>query len=166
MKRKALCCGVSLLVITLGSGCRLAELMRENTEGIKVTNEAIAKNSAAMAGTTQAIQDLRSPLQQVGSLNEPMRNLAALGPTFNRVAELDGPMTEVADLRDPMVRVAELKASLDQVAKLDKPMSALSRVTGAQLAAAAILAIVAFFALLFLTVWAAVRLALRHRPRN
>ena len=121
MKRKVLCCGVSLLVIALGSGCQMAELLRENTEGIKTTSQAIATNTTAMAATTQTMQSLESTLQQESSLKKPMQDLAALGPTFNRVADLDRPMKEVAGLRDPMVQLSALKVSLDQVAKLDKP---------------------------------------------
>jgi len=151
MKCKALCCGTSLLVIALGSGCQMIDLIKENNERLDTTNETITENTTAVTTTTQTMQDLKSSLQQVSSLKEPMKDLAALGPTFNKVADLDGPMKELAGLRDPMVQ-------------LSYPVSVLTRLTPVQLAASVILAIVAFFALLFLTIWAAVRLALRHRP--
>ncbi len=151
MKRKALCCSMSLLVIALGSGCRMAGLIRENTEEIKATNQAVSRNTTAVVATTQTMQDLESALQPVSSLKEPMQDLAALGPTFNKVADLDGPMKELAGLRDPMVQ-------------LSRPVSVLTRLTPVQLAASVILTMLAFFVLLFLTIWAAVRLALRHRP--
>lgn len=184
MKRKALCCSTSLLVIALGSGCQMAGLIRENTEELKTTNQAIARNTTAVAATTQTMQDLESTLQQESSLKKPMQDLAALGPTFNQVAGLEGPMKELAGLRDPMVQLSTLKVSLDEVAWLDKPMSdvarleeplkavgqlshpvsVLTRLTPVQFAASVVLAILAFFGLLFLTICAAVRLALRHRP--
>ena len=127
MKRKALCGSMSLLVVALGSGCRMAELLRENTEGIKATNQAISGNTTAMAATTQTMQDLESTLKQESLLKRPMQDLAALGPTFNKVADLGGPMKEVAGLRDPMVQLSALQGSLDQVARLEKPMSDVAR---------------------------------------
>ena len=91
MIRSALCGSASLWVIALGSGCQMAELLRANTEGIKTTNQAIARNTTAMAAITQTMQDLGSTLQQESSLKKPMEDLAALGPTFSQVAGLGGP---------------------------------------------------------------------------
>jgi hypothetical protein len=91
----------------------------------------------------------RGGRHNAGSLKEPMQDLAALGPTFNKVADLGSPMKELAGLRDPMVQ-------------LSQPVSAIARLTPAQLAASVILATVVFFVLLFLTIWSAIRLALRH----
>jgi len=183
MKQEVSCCSASLLVVIWGSGCQMAGLMRENTEQLKTTNQAIPRNTAAVGAVTQTMQDLESTLQQVGSLKEPMQDLAALGPTFAQVTGLAGPMEELAGLRDPMVQVSALKGSLDQVAKLEKPlsdmarleeplkavgqltqpMSILARLTPVQRAASVVLTLLAFFGLLFVTMWGAVRLALRPR---
>lgn len=181
MIREALCCGTSLLVIACGSGCQMAGLLRENAEAIETTNQAIAANTTTMAAITQAMKDLESTLREQSSMKEAMQGLAALGPTFNRVADLDGPMKDLAGLREPMVQLSALKGSLDQAAELEKPLSdvarleepleavgqlgrpasALTRFNPTQLAASMLLALLAFFALLFLTIWGAIRLALR-----
>lgn len=161
----------------------MPEPLRENTEGIKTTNQSVARNTTAMAAITQTMQDLGSTLQQESSPKKPMQDLAALGPTFSRVAALGGPMQDVADLRDPMIQLAALKPPLKQVAGLEKPLSdtarleepltaagqlsqplsALTRLTPVQLAEVVIFTTLGFFTLLFLTVWGAVRLVARPR---
>jgi hypothetical protein len=164
MKRKAWCGSASLLIIALGSGCRMAETIRENTEEIRATSRVIARNTTTIDASTQTTQNLESALQQVSSLKEPMQDVAALGPTFNKVADLEGPMQELAGLRDPMVQLAALKSSLDRVAVLGPTFNKVADLTPGQLAASVIAVILVFFGLQFVTVWGAVRLGSRHRP--
>ena len=92
-------------------------------------------------------------MKELAGLRDPMVQLSALKVSLDQVAKLEKPMSDVARLEEP------LKA----VGQLSRPVSVLTRLTPVQLAASVILAILAFFVLLFLTIWAAVRLALRHR---
>ena len=60
MKQRALCYSTLLLVIALGLGCEMAEVIQENTEGIKTTNRVIAENTTAVTATTQTMETLES----------------------------------------------------------------------------------------------------------
>jgi hypothetical protein len=80
-----------------------------------------------------------------------------------QLATLKGSLDQVARLEEPMSDVARLQEPLQAVGQLSRPVSAVTRLTPGQLAISGILALLAFFVLLFLTVWGAVRLALRHR---
>ena len=127
MKQKALFYSAALLVVALGFGCQMTEVVKENTEGIKTIGRAIERNTAAVVATRQTMESLESTLEQVNSLKEPMQNLAELGRTFEEVAALEGPMEELARLGDPMVQVAELEKPLLQVASLETDLEAVAR---------------------------------------
>jgi len=129
---------------------------------------------ATLGPTFNKVADLGSPMKELAGLREPMVQLAALGPTFNQVAGLDGPMKElaalkvsldqVAKLEKPMSDVARLEGPLTEMGQLSRPVAVLGRLTPLQLAASGVVAVLVFFALLFLTIWGAVRLSLRHHP--
>lgn len=93
-------------------------------------------------------------MRDVAGLRDPMVQLSTLKVSLDQVAKLGQPMSDVARLAEP----------LQAVGQLSRPMSALAGLTPVQLAGSVILTILGFFVLLFLTIWGALRLALRPRP--
>ncbi len=176
MERRTLGCGVLVLVLAWAAGCGMTEAVRENTENIKITNQAIANNNAVMNTTTQGLQSLQASLADVSSLKKPMEDLAAQGPMFQKVAELREPMAQVAELRASLDQVAKLDKSMTDLARLEQPLqelgrlnqtvSVMARVDPTPLLGLIVPATTGFFLLLFLTIWLAVRLALHKSDKK
>jgi hypothetical protein len=82
-----------------------------------------------------------------------MVQLSTLRVSLDQVARLEKSMSDLARLEEP------LKA----VGQLSHPVSVLASLTPAKLAASMMIITLVFFALLFLTIWGAVRLGTPHR---
>jgi hypothetical protein len=113
-------------------GCSLATSINRNSDAIGKSTAAIASNTDTIAQSTKATGNLVPALQDVGKLQEPMKQVAALDPTMKSVAALNDPMNRVAglepamrglaDLQQPMINLVAIKPSLDAAAGLGGPL--------------------------------------------
>jgi hypothetical protein len=118
--------------MTLVMGCSLATSINRNSDAIGKSTSAISSNTDTIAKSTAATGNLVPALQDVGKLQEPMKQVAALDPTMKSVAALSDPMTRVAALepamrglaalQQPMVNLVAIKPSLDAAAGLGGPL--------------------------------------------
>jgi hypothetical protein len=113
-------------------GCSLATSINRNSDAIGKSTAAISSNTDTIAQSTKATGNLVPALQDVGKLQEPMKQVAALDPTMKSVAALSDPMTRVAalepamrglaNLQQPMINLVAIKPSLDAAAGLGGPL--------------------------------------------